>query len=80
MNDQTGPRPGVVANRTGLCGRQRRRDLLARGTIIRSPSARGVVEEAPGAYKDTDAVVEAAHAASLARKVTRLEPVICIKG
>ncbi|HYM03800.1 MAG TPA: RtcB family protein, partial [Stellaceae bacterium] len=34
----------------------------------------------PGAYKDIDAVVEAAHAAGLARKVARLEPMICIKG
>ena len=46
----------------------------------RSPSLRGVAEEAPGAYKDVSAVVEAAHAAHLARKVARLEPRICIKG
>jgi tRNA-splicing ligase RtcB len=39
-----------------------------------------VAEEAPGAYKDVDAVVEATEKAGLARKVARLEPVICIKG
>jgi len=39
-----------------------------------------VAEEAPGAYKDTAAVVEAAHAAGLARKVATLVPIICIKG
>jgi tRNA-splicing ligase RtcB len=61
-------------------GRQVVDDLAARGIIIRSPSSRGVAEEAPGAYKDVDAVVEAAHKAGLARKVARLEPLICIKG
>ena len=37
-------------------------------------------EEAPGAYKDSTAVVEAAHLAGLSRKVATLEPLICIKG
>jgi tRNA-splicing ligase RtcB len=55
-------------------------ELAARGIQIRSPSQRGVAEEAPGAYKDVDAVVEATEKAGLARKVARLEPVICIKG
>jgi len=55
-------------------------DLARRGILIRSPSLRGVAEEAPGAYKDVSAVVDAAHAAGLARKVVRLEPLICIKG
>ena len=61
-------------------GRQVIDDLAARGIIVRSPSARGVAEEAPGAYKDVGAVVEAAHRAGLARKVARLQPLICIKG
>jgi tRNA-splicing ligase RtcB len=55
-------------------------DLAARGILIRSPSLRGVAEEAPGAYKDVGAVVDAAESAGLARKVVRLEPLICIKG
>ena len=41
---------------------------------------RGVAEEAPGAYKDIGAVVEAAHLAGLSRRVATLEPLICIKG
>jgi tRNA-splicing ligase RtcB len=61
-------------------GRQIVDDLARRGIIIRSPSLRGVAEEAPGAYKDVSAVVDAADAAGLARKVARLEPLICIKG
>jgi len=61
-------------------GRQVIDELAGQGIIIRSPSARGVAEEAPGAYKDVDAVVEAADRAGLARKVARLKPLICIKG
>ncbi len=54
--------------------------LADRGIVIRSPSKRGVAEEAPGAYKDVSAVVQSAQDAGLARLVARLEPVICIKG
>jgi tRNA-splicing ligase RtcB len=61
-------------------GRQVVDDLARRGILIRSPSMRGVAEEAPDAYKDVSAVVDAADAAGLARKVARLEPLICIKG
>ncbi|HYA71605.1 MAG TPA: RtcB family protein [Roseiarcus sp.] len=61
-------------------GRQIVDDLASRGIVIRSPSTRGVAEEAPGAYKDVDAVVVAAERAGLARRVARLRPLICIKG
>jgi tRNA-splicing ligase RtcB (3'-phosphate/5'-hydroxy nucleic acid ligase) len=54
--------------------------LAQKGIIIRSPSFRGIAEEAPGAYKDVSAVVEAAHQAKLSKKVARLVPMICIKG
>jgi len=55
-------------------------ELAARGILVRSPSDRGIAEEAPGAYKDVTAVVDAAEAGGLARKVAQLEPLICIKG
>jgi len=61
-------------------GRQVIDELAARGILIRSPTSRGVAEEAPGAYKDVAAVVDAAHAAGLAHKVARVEPLICVKG
>ena len=48
--------------------------------MIRSPSSRGVAEEAPGAYKDVSSVVDAADHAGLAGKVARVEPMVCIKG
>lgn len=55
-------------------------DLGRRGIFVRSPSLRGLAEEAPGAYKDISAVVDAAEAAQLARKVAKLVPVACVKG
>ncbi|MDD2760582.1 MAG: RtcB family protein [Methylomonas sp.] len=55
-------------------------NLAEQGIIIRSPSLRGVAEEAPGAYKDVGSVVDVADRAGLARKVARLEPLICVKG
>jgi tRNA-splicing ligase RtcB len=61
-------------------GRQVVDELAGRGIVIRSPSLRGVAEEAPLAYKDVDRVVDVADRAGLAHKVARLEPVVCIKG
>lgn len=54
--------------------------LAERGILVRSPSMRGVAEEAPEAYKDVSAVVDAADHAGLAHKVAKLTPLICIKG
>mgnify|MGYP003587041102 CR=1 FL=1 len=61
-------------------GREVIDELARRGILIRCRSHRGVAEEAPGAYKDVGAVVEATHAAGLARKVAKLAPLICVKG
>ena len=61
-------------------GRELVDELAGRGVLIRSPSLRGVAEEAPGAYKRVEQVVDVAERAGLARKVARLEPLVCIKG
>jgi tRNA-splicing ligase RtcB len=61
-------------------GRAVQNELAQRGIAVRSPSARGLAEEAPGAYKDVSEVVLAAELAGLARRVARLEPLVCIKG
>lgn len=61
-------------------GKEVVQELKQKGVLIRTRSYRGVAEEAPGAYKDVSAVVEAADRARLARTVARLEPLICIKG
>jgi tRNA-splicing ligase RtcB (3'-phosphate/5'-hydroxy nucleic acid ligase) len=54
--------------------------LAQKGIIIKGASPRGIAEEAPGAYKDVTAVVDATETAGLANKVARLEPLICVKG
>jgi tRNA-splicing ligase RtcB len=55
-------------------------ELKQRGIIIRSPSMRGIAEEAPAAYKDVSSVVAVAEKAGLSKRVARLEPVVCLKG
>lgn len=61
-------------------GRNIQQRLESRQILIRSPSMRGIAEEAPDAYKDVSEVVLAAERAGLARRVCRLEPMIVIKG
>ena len=61
-------------------GRALVNQLAHQGIYIRSNSMRGVAEEAPGAYKDVDQVVEATDLAGLARRVAFLKPLACVKG
>ena len=67
------------AQRT-VSGTQLRRRLEAAGIAVRGASARGLAEETPEAYKDVNAVVEAAEGAGLCRKVARLVPLGVVKG
>ncbi|MBN1788722.1 MAG: RtcB family protein [Sedimentisphaerales bacterium] len=61
-------------------GGQIMKELAGRKITIKSRSMRGLAEEAPDAYKNVSAVVEATVNASLAKKVAKLLPVICVKG
>jgi tRNA-splicing ligase RtcB len=61
-------------------GSELRRELEERGIKVRAGSMPGLAEEAPKAYKDVDAVVDAVAGAGIARKVARLRPVAVIKG
>ncbi|MDT0317263.1 RtcB family protein [Streptomyces millisiae] len=61
-------------------GGRLRAELEARGIAVRGTTARGLAEEAPGAYKDIDAVVTAAEGAGLCRRVARLVPLGVVKG
>ncbi|WP_375484834.1 RtcB family protein [uncultured Mycobacterium sp.] len=54
---------------------ERRQKILVRGA-----SKRGLVEEAPAAYKDVSEVVAVAEQAGLCRTVARLEPLGVVKG
>ncbi len=55
-------------------------ELRSKGILVKAHSWAGVAEEAPGAYKDVVKVVDAVHAAGLARKVVKLKPLACVKG
>lgn len=55
-------------------------DLASAGILVLAHSARGVAEEAPGAYKDVDRVVGAAVDAGITLPVARLRPLAVIKG
>jgi tRNA-splicing ligase RtcB (3'-phosphate/5'-hydroxy nucleic acid ligase) len=55
-------------------------DLWEQGIEIRGDSFRGLAEEAPGAYKDVDRVIQVTHDTGLAKKVARLSPMISVKG
>lgn len=50
------------------------------GILVRTHSPVGVAEEAPGAYKDVNEVIDTVHNANLARKVVKLRPLAVIKG
>ncbi len=57
-----------------------KKELQAKGIHVQAGSMRGLVEEAPKAYKDIHNVVEVVHQAGIAHKVTRLKPLAVIKG
>jgi len=54
--------------------------LKQAGIVAEAGSSKGLVEEAPEAYKDIDAVVDIVDRAGIARKVARLVPVGVVKG
>ena len=56
-------------------------DLMKkRGIILKSRSKKGVTEEAPGAYKDINEIVDVVSSAGLAKKVAKVKPLAVIKG
>lgn len=50
------------------------------GIFTAGGSAKGLVEEAPEAYKDIDSVIDVVARAGIAAKVARLKPVAVVKG
>lgn len=54
--------------------------LAAKGIIVKSHSKAGLAEEAPGAYKDVNEVVEIMHETGIAKKVVRALPLVNVKG
>jgi tRNA-splicing ligase RtcB len=75
---------GRRLSRTGarrqIEGGELRRQLEARGIVLRSPSAKGLAEEAPFAYKDVERVVAVVEQAGIARRAAQLVPLGVVKG
>lgn len=57
-----------------------RERLQKLGIAFEAGSNKGLVEEAPEAYKDVDAVVDIVERAGVAKKVARLVPMAVVKG
>jgi tRNA-splicing ligase RtcB (3'-phosphate/5'-hydroxy nucleic acid ligase) len=75
---------GRVLSRTSarkqIGGADLRRQLEEQGITVRSPSNKGLAEEAPFAYKDVERVVAVVERAGLARRVAQLRPLGVVKG
>jgi tRNA-splicing ligase RtcB (3'-phosphate/5'-hydroxy nucleic acid ligase) len=69
-----------TAARKQIHGPELRKQLEAQGIVVRSPSNKGLAEEAPFAYKDVDRVVGVVERAGLARRVAQLRPIGVVKG
>jgi len=61
-------------------GENIRNMLKNKGIYVRAAKFSVIAEEAPGAYKNVDKVVEISHKAGIARKVVRLTPIGVAKG
>ena len=59
---------------------QVKKSLSDKGIFVKALTRDGVVEEAPQAYKDVDAVVHVSHELGIATKVAKLVPIGVIKG
>ena len=75
-----GRRLSRTAAKREIGGAELRRELEGRGIVVRSPSNKGLAEEAPFAYKDVERVVEIVERAGLARRVARVRPLGVVKG
>jgi tRNA-splicing ligase RtcB len=75
---------GRVESRTQarreITGEQVKAELEAKDIVIEAGSWRGLVEEAPEAYKDIDEVVKVSHKAGIGNLVARLVPLAVMKG
>jgi tRNA-splicing ligase RtcB len=56
------------------------RELRSKGIIVMASSRGTISEEAPGAYKDVNEVVDVVAKAGIAKKVCRMRPLGVIKG
>ena len=57
-----------------------KKDLEEYGVYIEAGSAKGIVEEAPEAYKDVNEVVRISDELNIGKLVVRLKPLAVVKG
>ena len=56
------------------------KELNNKGILIRAASMQVIAEEAPGAYKDIDQVVQVSHDLEIIEKIVKLAPMGVVKG
>ena len=61
-------------------GQELQKDMERRGIYVRSTSWKGMAEEAGGAYKSIDDVIQCCEQAGISRPAVRLVPIGNIKG
>jgi tRNA-splicing ligase RtcB (3'-phosphate/5'-hydroxy nucleic acid ligase) len=61
-------------------GRQLQQEMEARGIYVRSASWSGLAEEAGGAYKNIDDVIDTTEQAGISRRIVRFSPIGNVKG
>ncbi|MFN3532964.1 MAG: RtcB family protein [Candidatus Brocadia sp.] len=61
-------------------GEKLQQDMEKRGIYVRTASWSGLAEEAGGAYKDIDDVIEATEQAGISKRVVRFTPIGNVKG
>jgi len=61
-------------------GSKVKEDLASKGIEAMSPHPKSLAEEAPGAYKNVDDVIESVHGAGISLKAVRMVPIGVIKG
>ncbi|MFX1378488.1 MAG: RtcB family protein [Promethearchaeota archaeon] len=61
-------------------GERVKESLSQQGILVRAASMKVIAEEAPGAYKDIDQVVQVSHDLEIVEKVVRLVPIGVVKG
>ena len=61
-------------------GEKVKEDLNKKGILVKAASLKVIAEEAPGAYKDIDVVVNVSHDLGIIEKIARLVPMGVVKG
>jgi len=66
--------------RNSIDGVQVKKELELRKIYVKSPSAKGISDEAPQVYKDIDEVIRVVDGAGIAKKIFKVVPFGVIKG